>query len=169
MKIITFASLVAIVIALSGCVTPEVRDPDAAEVDLHQFQKVQLVVTNSVQTGYATEAVPIFDDLLKGGLQSIGYTLVDADPELVVNVRVNECDPGDRFVRFLAGFVAGRAVLNYTAQIEDPAGKLLAELHGGKSYGGLESLYRSDESLRKGMISHSAIQIEYFIRRNGKE
>jgi hypothetical protein len=169
MKIITFAFLVATTIILNGCVTPEARDPDVAEVDFHQFQKVQLVVTNSVQTGYATEAVPIFDGRLKGRLQSIGYTLVDADPELVVNVRVHVCDPGDRFVRFLAGFVAGRAVLNYTAQIEDPAGKLLAELRGGKSYGGLESLYRSDESLREGMISHSVIQIEYFIRRNGKE
>jgi len=161
-----------VIIALAGCVTPEATKPVATGVDLRQFQKVKLVVTNSVQSVYAIKAMPEFEGLLKGRLQSCGYTLVEADPELVVDVYVQQFDPGSRSTRFWIGFGAGRAVLKFTARFSDPTRKLLAELQGGKSYSGMElhdnATYKSDEGIRMGMISYSISQIGEFIEHNGQ-
>lgn len=160
-------------VALAGCVSPKVTTPASAGVDFHQFHKVKLVITDSAKTAYAKEGLPMFEGLLKGRLQSFGYTLVAADPELVVNVTVSQFDPGDRTMRTVIGFGAGRAALKYTAQFKDAEGKLLAELQGGKAYHGLEmnenTMFKSNESLRMGMISYSVSQIGEFIQNNGRE
>lgn len=159
--------------ALAGCVSPKVTTPAPAAMDFHQFQRVKLAITNSVPTVYAIKAMPEFEGLLKGRLQSCGYTLVEADPELVVDVNVQQFDPGSRSTRFWVGFGAGRAVLKYTARCSDATGKLLAELQGGKAYSGMElsdnALYKSDEGIRLGMISYSVSQIGEFIQNNGRE
>jgi len=152
--------VVAISVALlAGCVSPKVTTPAPAAVDFHQFHKVKLVLTDSAKTAYAKEGLPMFEGLLKGRLQSLGFTLVEADPELVVAVTVSQFDPGNRTMRTLIGFGAGRAVLKYTAQFQDPTGTLLAELEGGKAYHGLEvadnPTFKSDESTRMGPISYS--------------
>jgi len=169
-KILILLSVV--MFALAGCVNPEATKPAAAGVNLRQFQKVKLVVTNSVQSVYAIKAMPEFKGLLQGRLQSCGYTLVDADPELVVDVHVQQFDPGSRSTRFWVGFGAGRAVLKFTARFSDPTGKLLAELQGGKSFNGMEfnenAVWKSDEGIRMGMITHSVSQIGEFIEHNGQ-
>jgi hypothetical protein len=172
MKTKTLILMGPVIIALAGCVTPEATKPAAAGVDLHQFQKVKLIVTNSVQSVYAIKAMPEFEGLLKGRLQSCGYTLVDTDPDLVVDVKVQKFDPGSRTTRLLVGFGAGRAILKYTARFSDATGNLLAELQGGKSYSGMEisdnATYKSEESIRLGMISYSVGQIGQFIEHNGQ-
>jgi hypothetical protein len=173
MKTITFIFLVATATVLTGCVTPQATKPPTAGVDFHQFHKVKLVVTDSAKTTYAKEGLPMFEGLLKGRLQSLGYTLVEADPEMVVDVTVSQFDPGNRALRTLISFGAGRAVLKYTARFQDPTGKLLAELEGGKAYHGLEvadnPTFKSDESTRMGLISYSVSQIGEFIQNNGRE
>jgi hypothetical protein len=172
MKTKTVILLSLLSLALAGCVTPEATKPAAPGMDLRQFRKVKLVVTNFVQSVYAIKAMPEFEGLLKGRLQSCGYTLVDADPELVVEVMVKQFDPGSRSTRLWVGFGAGRSVLKFTAQFSDPTGKLLAELQGGKSYSGMEfndnATWKSDEGIRMGMISYSVSQIGEFIEHNGQ-
>ena len=169
----TLILLVVTATVLPGCVTQQATKLPNTGVDLHRFHKVKLVVTDSANNAYAKEGVPMFEGLLKGRLQSLGYTLVEADPEMVVSVTVSRFDPGDRALRTLIGFGAGRAILTYTAQFQDPTGKLLAELEGGKAYHGLELVdnptFKSDESTRMGLIAYSVSQIGEFIQTNGRE
>ncbi|MCC6820057.1 MAG: DUF4410 domain-containing protein [Verrucomicrobia subdivision 3 bacterium] len=159
--------------ALAGCVSPKVTTSAPAAVNFHQFHTVKLVVTDSAKTAYAKEGLPMFEGLLKGRLESLGYTLVEAEPGMMVNVTISQFDPGNRTMRTLIGFGAGRAVLKFTAQFKDPNGKLLAELEGGKTYHGLEMAdnptFKSDESTRMGLISYSVSQIGEFIQNNGRE
>lgn len=114
----------------------------------------------------------MFEGLLKGRLQALGYTLVETDPEMVMNVRVHRFDEGDRALRTLVGFGAGRAVLRFTADFQTPSGELIAELEGGKAYHGMEltdnPTFKSDESTRMGLISYSVSQIAGFIQNNGR-
>ena len=159
--------------ALAGCVSPKVTTSAPAAVNFHQFHTVKLVVTDSAKTAYAKEGLPMFEGLLKGRLASLGYTLVEAEPGMMVNVTISQFDPGNRTMRTLIGFGAGRAVLKFTAQFKDPNGKLLAELEGGKTYHGLEMAdnptFKSDESTRMGLLSYSVSQIGEFIQNNGRE
>lgn len=89
---------------------------------------------------------------------------------MMVNVTISQFDPGNRTMRTLIGFGAGRAVLSFTAGIKDPNGKLLAELEGGKAYHGLEMAdnptFKSDESTRMGLISYSVSQIGIYFENN---
>ena len=139
---------------------------------MRQLQQVKLAVTNSVYTQYAIEAKPLFNGLLEGSLQSLGYSLVETNPQMILEVNLTEFERGSRSARFWVGFGAGKAVVRYTAQFKDSEGKLLAELQGGKAYSGMEfsdnAIFKSDESIRMGMISKSVSQISDFIRNNGK-
>lgn len=166
------AMLIGLTVLLTGCVTPQATKPLTVGVDLKQFRQVKLVVTDAVNTAYSKEGLPMFEGLLKGRLQPLGFTLVDAAPEMVVEVKVHQFAPGDRTLRTLVGFGAGRAVLQYTARFQDPAGKLLAELEGGKAYHGMElddnPTFKSNESTQMGLISYSVSQIGQFIQNNGR-
>ncbi|HEX5219999.1 MAG TPA: DUF4410 domain-containing protein [Verrucomicrobiae bacterium] len=165
--------LFSIALVLAGCVTPEATKRPADGVNLRQFQQLKLTVTNSVFTQYAIESKPQFEGLLRGTLQSLGYSLVDTNAQIILDVDVIELEPGSRGTRFWVGFGAGKAIMRYTARFKNPDGKLLAELKGGKAYSGSElndnAVFKSDESIRLGMISKSVSQISEFIRNNGKE
>lgn len=117
---IKFILLAFAAIALAGCMSAKVTTSASAAVDFSQFHTVKLSVTESAKTAYAKEGLPMFEGLLKGRLQSLGYTIAEADPELVVNVTVSQFDPGNRTMRTLVGFGAGRAVLKYTARFQTP-------------------------------------------------
>lgn len=155
---------------LAGCVSPRVTKPPPAAVDLQRFHQARLVVTDAVNTTYSKEGVPMFEGLLRGRLQALGYTLVETNPEMVVSVKIHRFDEGNRVVRTLVGFGAGRAILKFTADFQTPSGELLAELEGGKAYHGMEladnPTFKSDESTRMGLISYSVSQIAQFIQNN---
>jgi Domain of unknown function (DUF4410) len=172
MKKIVLVILATLVVVLPGCVTPQVITPVPATVDLRQFKDVTPVVVDGVNTPFSREGLPMFEGLLKGRLQSAGYTLVDSNAEMVVEVTVHEFSPGDRALRMTVGFGAGRALLKYTAQFKDAHGHLLAQLEGGKAYQGAELVdnptFKSDESTRMGLISYSVSQIGEFIQSNGR-
>lgn len=173
MKNIPFVLLAALSGFLSGCVTPQIKTSPPAAVAFHQFHQVRLILTDSVNTPFSKEGLPMFEGLLRGRLQSFGYTIVEADPELIMEVNIQQFDPGNRALRTVVGFGAGRAVLKYTARFEDASGKLRAELDGGKAYHGLEVVdnptFKSDESTRMGLISYSVSQIGEFLESNGKQ
>lgn len=71
--------------ALAGCVSPKVTTSAPAAVNFHQFHTVKLVVTDSAKTAYAKEGLPMFEGLLKGRRQSLGDTLVEAAPEMILS------------------------------------------------------------------------------------
>ncbi len=173
MKKILFVLLAALSGLLTGCVSPQVKVSPPVAVDFHQFHKMKLMLTDSVGTPFSKEGLPMFEGLLKGRLQSFGYTIVESAPELIMEVNIQQFDPGNRALRTVVGFGAGRAVLKYTARFEDSHGKLLAELDGGKAYHGLEVVdnptFKSDESTRMGLISYSVSQIGEFLDNNGKQ
>jgi hypothetical protein len=168
MKILIFVLPVALAALLVGCATPQVTTPVPAAVDLDQFKTATLVVVDGVNTPFSREELPMFEGLLKGRMQSAGYTMVDSNPQMVVEVTVNEFTPGDRALRLTIGLGAGRALLKYTARFKDSRGNLLAELEGGKAYTGAEladnEYFMSDESIRMGLISYSVSQIGWFVQ-----
>jgi hypothetical protein len=172
MRIVTIVVLTAAAAVLAGCVSPQVTKPSPTTVDLRRFHRVKLVVTDAVNSPYSREGVPMFEGLLKGKLQALGYTLVESGPEMVVGVTVHEFNEGNRTLRTIVGFGAGRAVLKFTAGFRDASGELIAELEGGKSYHGMEfgdnPTFKSDESTRMGLISYSVSQIGKFAQNSGR-
>jgi len=169
MKTLLFVLPVALAALLVGCATPQVTTPVRAAVDIHQFNTATLVVVDGVNTPFSREGLPMFEGLLKGRMQSAGYTMVDSNAQMVVEVTVNEFTPGNRALRMTVGLGAGRALFKYTARFEDSRGNLLAELEGGKAYTGMEladnANLKSDESIRMGLISYPVSQIGAFIGR----
>ena len=167
MKTLLFVLPVALAALLVGCATPQVTTPVRAAVDIHQFNTATLVVVDGVNTPFSREGLPMFEGLLKGRMQSAGYTMVDSNAQMVLEITVNEFTPGDRALRLTVGFGAGRALLKYTARFEDSRGNLLAEMNGGKEFHGGEFVdnptFKSDESIRMGLISYSVSQIGAFI------
>ena len=167
-----FSILIFSIILLSACVTPKVSKPTEEATDFKQYKKVKLAVFDEVKTPYSIEGMPMFEGLLKGKLQSLGYSMVEQDEDMLLEIKVTGFKPGSAAMRFLVGFGAGRAVLTYVADFKDRSGRLLATLDGGKSYHGAEitdnPLYKTEEEIRMGMIQHSVIQIGQFIKNNGR-
>ena len=164
--------LVFLIGFLFACVTPKITKPPEEPIDFKQYKKVKLVVFDEVKTPYSIEGMPMFEGLLKGKLQSLGYSMVEQDEDMVLEIRVTDFKPGSATMRFLVGFGAGRALLIYVASFKDRSGKLLTTLDGGKSYHGAEitdnPLYKTEEEIRMGMIQLSVIQIGQFIKNNGR-
>jgi len=160
------------IIFLSACVTSKTSKPTEEAIDFKQYKKVKLIVTDDVKTPYSIEGMPMFEGLLKGKLQSLGYLMTDQAEDMLLEIRVTGFKPGSATMRLLVGFGAGRAVLTYIADFKDRSGKLLATLDGGKSYHGMEiadnPLYKTEEEIRMGMIQLSVIQIAEFIKNNGR-
>jgi len=164
--------LIFSVVILFSCVTPKITKPPEEPIDFKQYKKVKLVVFDEVKTPYSIEGMPMFEGLLKGKLQSLGYSMVEQDEDMLLEIKVTDFKPGSATMRFLVGFGAGRAVLIYIASFKDRSGKLLTTLDGGKSYHGAEitdnPLYKTEEEIRMGMIQISVIQIGEFIKKNGR-
>ncbi len=127
MNKIILVLLAAVAGILTGCVTPKIKTPPPAALNFHQFHKVKLVLTDSVNTAFSKGNLPMFEGMVKGRLQSFGYSLVEADPDLLVEVNVLQFDPGNRALRTVVGFGAGRAVIKYTTKFKDPTGNLNAK------------------------------------------
>jgi hypothetical protein len=164
--------LIFSIIFLSACVTPKITKPPEEPIDFKQYKKVKLVVFDEVKTPYSIEGMPMFEGLLKGKLQSLGYSMVEQDEDMLLETRITDFKPGSAALRFWVSFGAGKAVLIYIASFKDRSGKLLTTLDGGKSYHGLEitdnPLYKTEEEIRMGMIQLSVIQIGQFIKNNGR-
>lgn len=162
------ALVTALAVTLAGCIAPQVVTPVNPAVDLRQFKTATLVVVDGVNTPYSREGLPMFEGLLKGRMQAEGYMMVDTNAQMVAEVTVNEFTAGDRALRMTVGFGAGRALLKYTARFKDAHGNLLAEMTGGKEYNGAEIVdnptFKSDESIRMGLISYSVSQIGRFVQ-----
>lgn len=164
--------LFSLTVLLCACVTPEVVTSPTQAVDFRQYKTIHLIMTDQTGTPYSREGLPMFEGLLKGKLASMGYSFVEADADMTVEVRVTEFTPGNRAARTIVGFGAGRALLTFIASFRDNSGKLITEMRGGKSYHGMEladnPLFYSDEKIRMGLIQESVIQLGTFIQSNGK-
>jgi hypothetical protein len=159
-------------LGLSGCVSTQAFIPPGQVVDFKQYEKVQMDMQDEVHTMYSREGTLLFQGLLKGKLQSMGYQLVEEDPDLIMNVEVKTFKPGSKALRLFIGFGAGRAELTYLATFKTPSGKTIAQLSGGKSYHGMEltddQLFKSQERTRMNMIEKSVSQLGEFVANNGK-
>lgn len=172
MKMTKWMVLITAMGLLASCVAPATKKSPAVAGRLSDYQKVKLRVTDLVGSEYSRSGVPMFEGLLKGKLQSLGLETIPENADLNLEVSIVEFDQGNRTLRTLVGMGAGRAVLKFNARFLDSTGKLVAEFEGGKAYHGMEltdnATFKSDESTRMGLISHSVSQIGEFITKNGK-
>lgn len=162
----------ALSVLLTACVTPTVIKPVSGSVDFRTYKSVKLEVKDGVNSPYSQEGAPLLEGLLNGKLKSLGFTLVQANEDMTIEVHIMDFTPGSAAARFFVGFGAGKAVLIYRAKFLDRTGSLIAEFEGGKSYHGMEiadnPLYKTDEEIQLGMIQQAAIQIGQFIQSNGR-
>ena len=128
MKPSFIAVLFSIAVLLAGCVTPEATKRPADGVNLRQFQQLKLTVTNSVFTQYAIESKPQFEGLLKGTLQSLGYSLVDTNAQIILDVDVIELEPGSRGTRAVTNLRRSASRASQRAR----AGRHRPRLHAGR-------------------------------------
>lgn len=165
-------AVAVLVMVVSGCVAPQVTKLPTGPVDFTQYKTVKVVVTDAVKTPYSRQSMPMFDGLLRGKLQSLTYSVVEAGEDLTLQVKVLAFDPGNRATRAVVGFGAGRALFTYVASFQDRSGKYISELQGGKAYHGMElvdnPLFKTDEGITMGMIQEAVIQLGQFIQNNGK-
>jgi len=161
-------------VLLTSCVTAKVITPSAGPIDFKQYKTVRLIVLDSVMTPYSREGIPLFEGWLKDMLQSQGYSIVEKEEDLRIEVTVTEFRPGRKFlgIWYLWSYGYGRNLpaLTYVASFKDRLG-VITELEGGKSYHGFELTenpdYMTEEQIRMRLIRHSAIQIAQFIQNNG--
>src|SRR5262245_34307861 len=88
---------------LTGCVARKITIPSQAGGAWRDYNTAKLVVVDSVQTAYAREGEPIFEELLKGKLGSLGYLLAESNADLNVEATITAFDPGNRALRALVG------------------------------------------------------------------
>lgn len=161
-----------IAVFLGSCVSSKIITPPTREINFEAYKTLKVELTDEVKTAYSKEGVPMFDGLLRGKLKSLGYSIVDEEEDILLQVKITGFKPGDPALRFFVGFGAGRAVLTYVASFKDKSGAIITEFAGGKAYHGSElvdnPLYKSEEDIMMGMIQHSVIQIGRFIQSNGK-
>ena len=157
---------------LVSCVTPKGFVPSGQRLDFKQYHVAQVFTTDEVQSPYSKQAIPMFEGLLRGKLQSLGFALSDEQPDLRVHIKIKTFDPGNRAVRMIVGFGAGKAQLTFVGIFQDTSGKVLAEMSGGKYYTAMElsdnPMFYSDEQIQMGLITQSVSQVGRFIETNGK-
>jgi hypothetical protein len=96
MGIINFILLAIAGTAPAGCVSSKVTTSATAAVKFHQLPTVKLIVTESVEPTYAKERLPMFENLMKERVPSLGHALLEADPEMVANVPGDQSDEATR-------------------------------------------------------------------------
>ncbi len=167
-----FSLIIALMFLVSGCVTPTVIKPVSGSVDFKAYKSVKLELKDWVKSPYSEDGIPMLNGLLKGKLQSLGYSVVDTGEDMTIEVNVTDFAPGSAAARFFIGFGAGKALLVYRAKFLDKEGNLITEFEGGKSYHGMEvvdnPLYKTEEEIKLGMIQQAVIQIGQFIQNNGR-
>ena len=130
-----FASLLLMVVFLTGCSTQQVSTP--ANVNLKLIS--ENIVVNV--TGPSVDKV-LLDRLtreIKAQLIVAGFDIEkQTEKKLVLNVIVNAFDPGNAALRLSVGFGAGRGSLIYSAEYLDAEGKLLANMDGQERFTGGE-------------------------------
>ncbi len=158
-------------VVLVSCVTPQSHQSSNEPVNFKKYEKIKLVITDAVNTPYSASGLPMFEGLLKGKLRSIGYSLVDNDEDMRLEINVTGLKPGNRALRTLVGYGAGRAVFTYVADFKKRDGQLITTLDGGKAYHGSElvdnPLFKNDDEILMGMFEQSVIQIGDFVKNNG--
>jgi hypothetical protein len=159
-------------VLITSCVTPQAYIPPGRTVNFTQYRAAKLVVVDSVNTPFSKEGIPMFEGLLRGRFQSLGFSVVEKDEDLKIEVNITSFESGSRAARLIVGFGAGRAVLTYRAIFKERSGAVIAEFAGGKSYHGGEltlkenSMFMTDEEITMGMIQQSVIQVGEFIEDN---
>ena len=165
-------AIIVFSLVFAGCVSTHAFIPPGQVVDFKKYEKMKLEVQDDVHTAYSREGASLFKGLLKGQLESMGYEIVDQDPDAILNLRIITFTPGSKALRVLIAFGAGKAELTYLATVRSLSGETIAQLSGGKSYHGMEltddQLFSSKERTRVDMIEKSVSQLTQFIRSNGR-
>lgn len=176
------ATLLAAVLALTGCVTATVAEAPSAPFVYTDFKTVYYDVHLTPQTEvpddadgreYAQTATAIFRSLLGAKLAALGYSVTpDATKaDLRIDVPITEAKPGSGAARFWVGMGAGRAVFTFTASFTAADGRKLGAFDGGRSYTGMElnqSAFPSPDELATRAAVRSVEQIEQYLHGGGK-
>jgi hypothetical protein len=87
-------------------------------IDFKKYKKIKVAIQDNVNTSYSLEGMPMFEGLLKGKLQSMGYHVVDNDENMLLEIRITEFKTGNAAARFFVGFGAGRSLFTYVANFK---------------------------------------------------
>lgn len=172
------ASVLLLTLSLTSCITPEVTRMPPSDTDFGQYKTVSYKVhtTPSTEFGSGQEAleygrstITLFDALLGPRLKSMGHTISDESPDLIIDIAVKAVKPGSAAARFWVGFGAGRAVLLFDATFTDRNGKALGSFQGGRAHTGLEfgQSFASIDEIQSYAATGAVQQIAQFMRNDG--
>jgi hypothetical protein len=166
-----------VLISLSACVTPEVTQKPAGNIDFTRFKTVAYKVHANPDTEYgsdkqyATSTISLLDTLVGKKLAAMGYAVVASEtkPDLTLDLSVTAVKEGSGAARFWVGFGAGRAVLLFDAAFTDSKGAPLAGFQGGRSYTGMEfgKAFAGKDDISIMAATRSVDQIEEFMKNGG--
>ena len=172
------ALILALIFATGCAVTTHVTVPNQeVKLDFKKYKKIKVAIQDNVNTTFSISGMPVLEGLLQGRLKSIGYSVVNEDEDLGIDIQVVIFKPDNKALRMLVGFGSGKGALVYRANFKDHSG-LIATLDGGKSYGDVTAMlpfgdmettvFRGEETTKMLMIQHSVDQIIDFIRADGE-
>lgn len=136
-----WTSSVLVVLFLSGCSTRQISIPPKVNLKLIN-ENIAVNVIGTTADGLLLERLT---REIKARLVLAGFDIENKTREkLVLNVNVQEFDPGDAAARLLIGFGAGRGSLIYSAEYKDSAGQILAKMDGQERFTGGEIHFNSN-------------------------
>jgi hypothetical protein len=130
------------------------------------YRNVKIIVEDEVNTDYSRGGATLLTNRLKSELGPLGYNSVEHGEDLTLIVTIKSFSPGDRAKRIFIGIGgAGKAELNYVAQVRNKSGYFLSQSFGGKKITAKDrGAMLNDEKMRDRLIQESVEQIGNFVK-----
>ena len=94
MKGFKLSVIMSIVCLTLSCVTAEMVTEPTKKVNFQIYETVKLEIVDEVKTSYSKKGIPMFNGLLKGKLESLGYSIVDDHEDMLLRVDITGFKPG---------------------------------------------------------------------------
>jgi hypothetical protein len=164
--------LVIMIFCLSSLIncggTKTIIKDEGNQINFKQFKTIKLVVVDEINNDYSKGAIPLFDGLLKTKLISMGFRIIEENPELIIELAIIRADPGNKTLRMIVGFGTGQVRIGHRTAFKDKEGKTIAEFSGWEGEFMKEQIQWGADRLRLELVMVCVDKIAKFIR-TGKE
>jgi hypothetical protein len=149
---------------VSGCGGTNAIISKGDQIVFHQYVTVQVSVADGVKNDYSSGAIPLFDGMLKAKLVSMGFKVVDSNPDLKIDLTVVRADPGNKALRMIVGMGTGQVRLGHRTLFTDKQGIVVAEFSGWEGQFMKEQIQWDSDRLRLELVRVCVDKIGKFIK-----
>lgn len=169
-------SIIILAASLSGCISASLTQKAPADVNFKAFKTVAYSVhaAKDIETdqnpAFSQQEIAMFRSSLGSRMEIMGYEVVtDKDAaDFCIDVAVTEAKQGNAAGRFLVGFGAGRAAMQFDATFQTH-GRQVAAFSGGKSMTGMApgEIWANVDDIQIAAVTGGTRQIMEFILNGG--